>query len=185
MTPRTVAHQAPLSMDSPGKNTGVGAIPFSRGPSRPRDQTHVSCTGRWVLYAEPSGKPWGRLRSTISVAYYSCTCNGRPELPLKQGRDLEQSSSPLALLSLGAGSSFVMGAATCIVGHSKQHPSSLHTRCQRHFTCPGSHDQPKCLQTLSNVPRGATSHTRLRISDSGENIHERISPLHYACASAF
>ena len=29
------------------------ANPFSRGPSRPRDQTHVSyfsCTGKWVLY---------------------------------------------------------------------------------------------------------------------------------------
>ena len=23
---------------------------FSRGSSRPRDQTHVSCTGRWILY---------------------------------------------------------------------------------------------------------------------------------------
>ena len=26
------------------------AISFSRGSSRPRDQTHISCTGRWVLY---------------------------------------------------------------------------------------------------------------------------------------
>lgn len=110
---------------------------------------------------------------------------GRLELPLQQGRDLEQSSSILALLILGAGSLFVMGAATCIVGHSQQHPSSLHTRCQRHFTCPGSHDHPKCLQTLSNVPWGATSHTWLRIIDSDENVHEWISPLHYACASAF
>ena len=31
--------------DSPGKNTGVGfAISFSRGSSRPRDRTRVSCT---------------------------------------------------------------------------------------------------------------------------------------------
>ena len=28
--------------DSPGKNTGVGCIPLSRGSSRPRDQTQVS-----------------------------------------------------------------------------------------------------------------------------------------------
>ena len=42
-TPWTVGHQAPLSMDSPGKNTGVGAIPFSRRSSQPRDQTQVSC----------------------------------------------------------------------------------------------------------------------------------------------
>ena len=29
--------------DSPGKNTGVGCMPFSRGSSQPRDQTQVSC----------------------------------------------------------------------------------------------------------------------------------------------
>ena len=38
----TVAHQAPLSLDSPGKNIGVVSIPSSRGSSQPRDQTHVS-----------------------------------------------------------------------------------------------------------------------------------------------
>ena len=26
------------------------AIPFSRGSSQPRDRTHVSCIGRWILY---------------------------------------------------------------------------------------------------------------------------------------
>ena len=30
--------------DSPGKNTGVVAIPFSRGSSQPSDQTQVSHT---------------------------------------------------------------------------------------------------------------------------------------------
>ena len=30
--------------DSPGMNTGVGAIPFSRGSSWPRDWTWVSCS---------------------------------------------------------------------------------------------------------------------------------------------
>ena len=29
--------------DSPGKNTGVVAMPSSRGSSQPRDQTHISC----------------------------------------------------------------------------------------------------------------------------------------------
>ena len=36
-----------------GVNTGVGAMPSSRGSSRPRDRTRlssVSCTGRRVLY---------------------------------------------------------------------------------------------------------------------------------------
>ena len=42
--------------DSPGKNIGVGchsSISLSRGPSQPRNQTHVtyvSCIGKWVLY---------------------------------------------------------------------------------------------------------------------------------------
>ena len=36
-TPRTVACQAPLSMDSPGKNAGVVVIPFFRVSSQPRD----------------------------------------------------------------------------------------------------------------------------------------------------
>ena len=50
----TVAHQAPLPWDLPGKNTGVRCHPPPpRGSSRPRDQTlvsHISCIGRWVLY---------------------------------------------------------------------------------------------------------------------------------------
>ena len=34
------------------------AISFSRRFSRPRDQTHVSCTGRQILYPWATGKPW-------------------------------------------------------------------------------------------------------------------------------
>ena len=39
--------------DSPGKNTGVGAMPSSRGSSQPKDQiciSYFSCVGRWILY---------------------------------------------------------------------------------------------------------------------------------------
>ena len=39
--------------DSPGNNTGMVAMPSSRGISQPRDQarvSYVSCIGRWVLY---------------------------------------------------------------------------------------------------------------------------------------
>ena len=36
--------------DSSGKNTRTGAISSSRGSSRLRDRTHVSCFGRWVPY---------------------------------------------------------------------------------------------------------------------------------------
>ena len=44
------------SWDFPSKNTGGGAISSSRGSSRPRDQTYISCiVGRF--FPEPLGKP--------------------------------------------------------------------------------------------------------------------------------
>jgi len=46
VTPRTAAHQVPLSMGFPGKNTGVGC----QGIFLVRNQTLVSCIGRWILY---------------------------------------------------------------------------------------------------------------------------------------
>ena len=49
----TVACQVPLSMDSPGKNSGMGCyFLLPRGSSQPRYCTCVSCIGRWVLYHE-------------------------------------------------------------------------------------------------------------------------------------
>ena len=50
--PWTVANQAPLSGDFPGKNTRVDCHSFSRRSSGPRDQTRVcvSCIGRWILH---------------------------------------------------------------------------------------------------------------------------------------
>ena len=39
--------------DSPGKNTGVGSMPSSRGSTGPRDRAHiscVSCVSKWILY---------------------------------------------------------------------------------------------------------------------------------------
>ena len=47
------AHQAPLSMGSPGMNTGVGCHALLQGIFLTRDQTqvsYVSCIGRQVLY---------------------------------------------------------------------------------------------------------------------------------------
>ena len=41
-TPWTIAHQSPPSMGFSRQDTGVESIPFSRGPSWPRDQTQVS-----------------------------------------------------------------------------------------------------------------------------------------------
>ena len=45
----------------PGKDTGVEAIPFSRGPPQTADQIHISCIscfGRWILTAETPEKPF-------------------------------------------------------------------------------------------------------------------------------
>ena len=44
----TVAHQAALSRDSPGKNTEVFML-SSRGSSLEESNPHL-CIGRWVLY---------------------------------------------------------------------------------------------------------------------------------------
>ena len=49
-TPWTIIHQAPLSMDFPGKNTGAGCPFLLQGSFRSRDPTLVSCIGRHILY---------------------------------------------------------------------------------------------------------------------------------------
>ena len=49
-TPWTIVCQAPLPWDFPGIILEWVAISFSRGFFRLRDQTHVSCIGRQILY---------------------------------------------------------------------------------------------------------------------------------------
>ena len=45
------------------------AIPFSRGSSQPRDGTHGSCIGKWVLYHKATWKtPF--LPYTLEINYY-------------------------------------------------------------------------------------------------------------------
>ena len=61
--PWTVACQAPLQWDSPGKNLERVAISFSRGSSWPRDRTQVSCiAGRfftnWAMSEAQSRVKW-------------------------------------------------------------------------------------------------------------------------------
>ena len=59
----TIAHQAPLSMEfSRQELLEWVAIPFSRGPSWPRDQTWVSCiAGRFFTVWTIREAPWPRL----------------------------------------------------------------------------------------------------------------------------
>ena len=60
-----------LRWDSPGKNTGVVGIPFSRGSSWPRDGTRVSCITGDSLPSEPSGKPHcGNIHSYFLLNLY-------------------------------------------------------------------------------------------------------------------
>ena len=44
--------------DSPGKDTGVGCLPFSGGSSSPRAWTHFSCIAVRFFTTEPPGKPF-------------------------------------------------------------------------------------------------------------------------------
>ena len=39
-------------------------ISFSRGSSQPRDQTHISCTGRQIRYQSHQGSPLVMIRNT-------------------------------------------------------------------------------------------------------------------------
>ena len=38
------------SWNFPGKNSAADSISFSMGSCQPRDWTHISCIGRWILY---------------------------------------------------------------------------------------------------------------------------------------
>ena len=62
----TVARQAPLSMGFPRQEHEWVATSFSRGSSRPRDRTRVSCTAGGVFIPEPPGKPQGEGRDVAT-----------------------------------------------------------------------------------------------------------------------
>ena len=61
MAPWTVAHQAPLPWNFPGKNTGVGCHSLLQSIFQLRERTRVSCDsclGRWILhYYSYLGRP--------------------------------------------------------------------------------------------------------------------------------
>ena len=54
-TPWTIAHQTSVCEILQARIQEWIAMPFSRGSSRPRDRTHVSCVGRQVLYPWATG----------------------------------------------------------------------------------------------------------------------------------
>ena len=60
----------PVDYSPPGKNTGVGCMPSTRGSSQPRDRTQVSCIAGDSLAAETPGKSL-RVEEMYSALYLS------------------------------------------------------------------------------------------------------------------
>ena len=74
VTPWTIAHQAPLSMEFPGKNSMEQVvIPFSRGSSQSRDWTWLLLIVARFFTTGPSGKPSLSIYLQSSNLFY----NGR------------------------------------------------------------------------------------------------------------
>ena len=72
----TVACQAPLSMDSPGKNTGVDCHALFQGISWPRNRTRVSdvsCIGKRVLLSLVPHEVAGNLGQDVENSGFMLT----------------------------------------------------------------------------------------------------------------
>ena len=67
-TPWTVAHKAPLSTGFPRQENWSELLFLSLGDLWPRDRTHISCIGRWVLYL------WA-TKEALSQLYYNFFLN--------------------------------------------------------------------------------------------------------------
>ena len=69
--------------NSPGRNNGLVSISYSTGYSWPRDQTHVSCIGRQILYHRAT---WENLlkedccKNLIKIPQGKKNCNNLLEL---------------------------------------------------------------------------------------------------------
>ena len=98
VTPRTVARQPPLSVGFPRPRILEWvAISFSRESSRPRDQTHVSCIGRRILYHWATND--ARVKH-INLKIYAnvhqrCTCQSADSHERKQRKTLGTQNQPL------------------------------------------------------------------------------------------
>ena len=76
VNPRTVAHQAPLSMEFSRQEywSGLSFPTYSRGSSQPRDQIHnscISCTGRWILYHHTTWEAHGEIYVFLYLPQHS------------------------------------------------------------------------------------------------------------------
>ena len=82
--------------NSPGKNTGVDIIPFSRGSSWPRDQTQVSrIAGRFFTIWATREAPVSLLMSSMLRATYGSPLMGVSLLAYSLGQILQLLAEPL------------------------------------------------------------------------------------------
>ena len=109
-TPRTVAHQTPLSMGFSRQEWASlvvfqarilawVAIFFPRGSSQPRDQTDVSCIGRWTLplsFPYPHANPTSMKDSDLiqRIVNLASDMNLVLKSPLSTFRNLKQKRIP-------------------------------------------------------------------------------------------
>ena len=69
-----VAHQLPLSMGFPGKNTGVGCHFLLWGSFTIQVSNPCLLHRRWILTAEPLGETYPWLSSVVSIGLSPSTC---------------------------------------------------------------------------------------------------------------
>ena len=88
VTPWTLATRFLCPWNSPGKNTGVGCIPFFRGFSQPRDWTQVSCIADRFFTRSGGSKIWilesnkniqSITPSSLSLVFWKETIQQRDE----------------------------------------------------------------------------------------------------------
>ena len=103
--------------NSPGQNTGVGSIPFSRGSSQPRDQTqvcHIAC-GFFTSWATRSEVKWSEVAQSCPTLCNTMDCSlpGSFIHGIFQARVLEW-----VAISFSRGSSWLRDQTqvSCIVG---------------------------------------------------------------------
>ena len=98
-TPLTVATPRLLCPGgAPGKTTGVDCMPFSRGSSRPRDGTRVSCvscTAGGFFTTEPSGKPRISVYIEAVLEEFAIMRRTRTLKSLTRGQNLRVQHAPL------------------------------------------------------------------------------------------
>ena len=120
--------------DSPSKNTGVVAIPFSRGSSQPRDQTQVSCiVGRFFLLKGMGGQ--GRPRVVLKevsqvpqVSFPCCQHLRKKDLPRKARDSLTCIPCRVAHQWLGMSVSSMTCVIISIHIHTHTHTHTLYKR---------------------------------------------------------